>query len=232
MLLAICMANAVAEDLQTIQSDAATQAIQQYDIALKQLTESYEQRLTALDRAYTARLISLRHKLKADLDEARRQIAADDLDDAVRIRDFSRAIDTLPVTPPNRNADALEKSPDTSMDGLKKKLADTERETSTLRSELEAFKHFQPVIVIEQQPTGSEKDIIVLQPNGKILTNEPNIQGSWSLKGRALTLTWKTNRGVVIDSNVLDEKLLTFSGMNNAGRKLTGRVLLGGFVTP
>lgn len=220
LLLTACIANVVAQDNEKIRSSDAAGAIERYEIESKQLAQVYEQKVADLDKAYTDKLKSMTQKLKADLAEIVKQIAANDLDDAVRIRDFYRSLDA-PIT-----------APESPMATLKRQTSESKQENAKLKAKLETYNHFHPVVVIEQTVDGENPTMIVLQQNGLILARDSSFEGSWVLKGRSLILTWKSRNGVVVDSNTFDDSFLKFSGTNNNGRKLAGRVLLGTFSTP
>ncbi len=103
LLLTVCLAQAIAQDATKIQSNDAAAAIEWYDIESRQLSEAYEQKVADLDKAYADKLKVMRQKLKSALAEVLKQIAANDLDDAVRVRDFSSSLDTLPLSPPSQS---------------------------------------------------------------------------------------------------------------------------------
>ena len=108
--LVLCLCASVesfADDLVSPQTPKAANAIEQHQSEAGRLEEAYKQRIESLDQAYAERIKQMRNTLKEELAAIRREIAVDDLDEAVRIRDFSRAMDALPIAGLDEEAEAL-----------------------------------------------------------------------------------------------------------------------------
>ncbi|WP_145220645.1 hypothetical protein [Planctomycetes bacterium TBK1r] len=211
--LVLCVfASAVAADDSTIRLDdfkspLARKAVKTYTDRIDFLQQSMQEHLETATE-------TLRESLKAALEQAAKD---GDLKETERISKFLQTDASTPV--------------DNSRSEDGKVLPGLRKENAQLRAEMERFENFRPVIVIEQTVDGNTKNStqIVLQADGTILTSTPDLNASWTLQGRSLKLTWRSRNGVVVDANTLDEAGKQFSGTNNRGKRLSGRVLLGSF---
>ena len=97
---------ASAQDVGKIKSDAANEAIAEHGRETRALEEAYKLKVKQLDDAYVARLRELRNTCTEKLQAIQKEVASDDLDEAVRIRDAAGRLTSLPLSPPSAKSAA------------------------------------------------------------------------------------------------------------------------------
>lgn len=105
MMMAACPLTGQSQDLPQDQVTSAKgkEAIRKFDSDREALEKAYQKHLNDLQTKYKAAVQAANDRLKDSLEESRKKSTiADNLDEAIVLRDLAQAVDRLPVEPPQQ----------------------------------------------------------------------------------------------------------------------------------
>jgi hypothetical protein len=199
IILGICVlqpSGAKAQSATPPKSRAVTEALNEYKTKLANLGEQHKAATTRVDATFTDDATKLKAELLVRLEEVRKETTkADDLDEAVRIRDVMREIEAAKVMPPDGSAPVTPAPKDKEPQDRKKLEAEVARLKAIVAKKEAAsrnrdLKELALKLVGTKWKSAAGGELFEFPTNDQVVW-EGRLRGKWSIDSEdAIVIEW------------------------------------------